>query len=120
MPCVVGGELHHEQVSIVGVSVPAQDCVMRDAIAFGPGDPGIEVGVEVVDPTGSELDDLRELHDALASSTMLNGVSATRRSVVNPAPVTISRSRASPACAPSAVPTSWDSELGVQSRVENP
>ena len=45
---------------------------------------------------------------ARASSTILNGVSATRRSVAKPALVTISRSLASPAGARSAVPTSCD------------
>ena len=71
-------------------------------------------------PSCLELDDLRELHEAVASSTMLKGVSATRCRVLKPAAVTMSRSRASPAWAPRAVPTSWASELGVQSRVENP
>ena len=55
-----------------------------------------------------------------ASRTRLNGVSAARRKRVNPAAVTSSRKRASPACAPSASPTSWDSEAGVHSSVENP
>jgi hypothetical protein len=53
-----------------------------------------------------------------ASKTMLNGVSATRRNRPNPASVTISRMRASPACAPSASPTGWESEHGVHSKVE--
>jgi hypothetical protein len=53
-----------------------------------------------------------------ASKTMLNGVSATRRNRLNPASVTISRMRASPACAPSASPTAWESEHGVHSKVE--
>ena len=53
-----------------------------------------------------------------ASNTMLKGVSLTRRNRPNPALVTTSRMRASPACAPSASPTSWDSEAGVHSRVE--
>jgi hypothetical protein len=48
--------------------------MMRDAFAFGLGYPGIEVGVEIVDPIGFELDDLCKFHDGLASSTMLNGV----------------------------------------------
>ena len=38
----------------------------------------------------------------------------------NPARVTMSRNRASPACAPRAVPTFCASELGVQSKVEKP
>ena len=53
-----------------------------------------------------------------ASNTMLKGVSLTRRNRPNPALVTTSRIRASPACAPSASPTSWDSEAGVHSSVE--
>lgn len=53
-----------------------------------------------------------------ASYTMLNGVSAARRKRVNPAPVTTSRIRASPACAPSARPTSCASDDGVHKNVE--
>ncbi len=49
---------------------------------------------------------------------MLNGVSATRRNCVSPAWAATSRSRASPACAPSAVPTPCASDAGVQIRVE--
>jgi hypothetical protein len=45
----VGGELHREQVLALGVAVSAEGCAMRDAVAFGPGDPGVEVGVEIVD-----------------------------------------------------------------------
>src|SRR3954454_5051720 len=108
---------------------------MRDAMLFAVDHPGVKVGVVFVNLGCSERDDRREPHlstsiflradarsarQALASSTMLNGVSAPRRSVLNPALVTMSRSRASPACAPRAVPTSWDREHGVQSRVENP
>ena len=54
-----------------------------------------------------------------ASSTRLNGVSAARRTRVKPAVPSTSRRRASPAWAPSARPTSWESELGVHSSVEN-
>jgi len=54
-----------------------------------------------------------------ASNTRLNGVSAARRNRVKPAAVTTSLILASPACAPSASPTSWDSEAGVHSSVEN-
>src|ERR1700691_1440336 len=54
-----------------------------------------------------------------ASNTRLNGVSATRRNRVKPPAVTTSRILASPACAPSASPTSWESDAGVQSSVEN-
>jgi hypothetical protein len=56
----------------------------------------------------------------LASNTALNGVSLARRKRVRPAWVTTSRIRVSPAWAPSASPTSWDSDAGVQSRVEKP
>src|ERR1700689_975759 len=55
-----------------------------------------------------------------ASNTRLNGVSATRRKRVKPAAPTTSPILASPACAPSARPTSCDSEAGVHSSVENP
>ena len=55
-----------------------------------------------------------------ASNTRLNGVSAARRKRREPArPGTTSRIRASPAWAPSASPTSWDSDAGVHSSVEN-
>lgn len=54
----------------------------------------------------------------LASRIRLNGVSAARRKRVNPASLNTSRRRGSPACAPSASPTSWDSELGVQIMLE--
>src|SRR5439155_1717897 len=53
-----------------------------------------------------------------ASSTRLKGVSVARRKRVKPPAVTTSRSLASPACAPSARPTSCASEAGVQIMVE--
>src|SRR5581483_2636687 len=53
-----------------------------------------------------------------ASNTRLNGVSATRRKRVKPAASTTSLILASPACAPSASPTSCESEAGVHSSVE--
>ena len=53
-----------------------------------------------------------------ASRIMLNGVSVARRILVKPPVVMTSRSLASPACAPSAVPTSCDSEVGIQIIVE--
>ena len=54
-----------------------------------------------------------------ASRIMLNGVSVARRKRVKPPPwVTISRSRPSPACAPSAAPVSCESEVGTQIIVE--
>ncbi len=49
---------------------------------------------------------------------MLAGVCATRRTVLKPASCITARSRFSPACAPSASPTSWLSDAGVQSSVE--
>jgi len=53
-----------------------------------------------------------------ASNTALKGVAATRRNCVKPAAVTTSRILASPAWAPSARPTSCDSEHGVHKSVE--
>src|SRR2546421_11441894 len=52
------------------------------------------------------------------SNTRLNGVSVARRNVLNPASWATSRSPGSPACAPRAAPTSWDSDAGVQTSVE--
>ena len=52
------------------------------------------------------------------SSTRLNGVSVARWNVLNPASWATSRSLDSPACAPRAAPTSWDSDAGVQTSVE--
>lgn len=54
-----------------------------------------------------------------ASSTMLNGVSSARRKIVKPPSFATAARRASPACAPSAAPTSWLREFGVQTVVEN-
>ena len=53
-----------------------------------------------------------------ASKTMLNGVSVARRMLVNPPADITSRSLASPACAPRAVPTSCASDVGTQIMVE--
>ncbi len=55
-----------------------------------------------------------------ASNTILNGVSAARRTLVNPAVLNILVKFASPACAPNAVPTSCDKEAGVHNIVEAP
>src|SRR3954469_15816281 len=55
-----------------------------------------------------------------ASRTMLNGVSAARRTRPKPPAAITSRRRASPAWAPSASPTSCESEEGVQRKVEKP
>src|SRR3954454_4350913 len=56
----------------------------------------------------------------LASNTRLNGVSAARRKRVNPPAAITSPILASPACAPSASPTSCDSDAGVHRNVEKP
>ena len=56
----------------------------------------------------------------LASRMRLNGVSVARRTRVNPPWLRTSVSRASPACAPKARPTSWASDAGVQITVEAP
>ena len=55
---------------------------------------------------------------ARTSRIMLAGVWATRRTRVKPASLSTSRSRFSPAWAPSARPTSWLSEAGVQRSVD--
>ena len=53
-----------------------------------------------------------------ASRIMLKGVSAARRTLRKPPAVMTSRNFASPACAPSAAPTSCESEVGTQPIVE--
>ena len=55
-----------------------------------------------------------------ASSTRLKGVSATRLTRLKPPSPKTSVRRCSPAWAPSAKPTSWLKEAGVQSIVEPP
>src|SRR5258708_5811888 len=55
---------------------------------------------------------------SLASSTMLKGVSAARRTRLKPPSMITFVRRASPACAPSARPTSCASEAGVQTTVD--
>jgi hypothetical protein len=55
-----------------------------------------------------------------ASKTRLKGVSAARRKRVNPPSETTSPILDSPACAPSASPTSCESDAGVQRNVEKP
>ena len=54
------------------------------------------------------------------SKTLLKGVCATEVNRVKPLVVTTSRIRAGPAWVPRAKPTSWASDDGVHSRVENP
>jgi hypothetical protein len=49
---------------------------------------------------------------------MFTGVSVARRNPVKPASSATTRSRASPAWAPRAAPTSWESEAGVQIEVD--
>jgi TfoX/Sxy family transcriptional regulator of competence genes len=56
----------------------------------------------------------------LASRIMLNGVSVARRTRVKPPCLMTSASRASPAWAPSARPTSCASDAGVQTTVDAP
>jgi len=53
-----------------------------------------------------------------ASKTRLNGVWAARRKCVKPASMITARNRASPACAPRAVPTSCASEAWVHTNVD--
>ena len=55
-----------------------------------------------------------------ASSTRLNGVSVARVTLENPPSLITSANLASPACAPSARPTSWSRDAGVQITVEAP
>jgi hypothetical protein len=54
----------------------------------------------------------------LASRIRLNGVSVARRNRENPASANTRASRASPAWAPSARPTSCEREFGVQTMVD--
>src|SRR5438132_2979420 len=58
------------------------------------------------------------LHHGRVSSTKLNGVAVARRKRVKPPAVTTWRSRASPAWAPRAIPTSWLNDAGTQIIVE--
>ena len=78
---------------------------------------GLEVPATLLARAPDQVD--RSGH-GLASNTRLNGVSAALRNRVKPPEVTTSRIRASPACAPSASPTSCDSDAGVQRSVEKP
>ena len=63
------------------------------------------------------LNSVRDRHGR-ASRIMLNGVSVARLTLRNPPAVMTSRSRASPACAPSAAPTSCDNEVGTHTIVD--
>ena len=63
---------------------------------------------------------LRGARHGRASSTRLNGVSAARRNRSKPPALTTSPILAWPACAPSASPTSCESEAGVHRSIENP
>src|SRR5271157_3151919 len=60
------------------------------------------------------------LSHRVASNTRLNGVSAARRKCGKPPAFTTSPIFFSPACAPRAMPTSCDSEAGVQIIVDAP
>ena len=53
-----------------------------------------------------------------ASKTILKGVSVALRTLPNPPCVIADDSLAKPACAPSAAPTGWSSEVGTQIMVE--
>ena len=53
-----------------------------------------------------------------ASNTILNGVSAARRTDAKPPVLITSLSRASPACAPNANPTSCANDVGTQTMVD--
>jgi hypothetical protein len=57
-------------------------------------------------------------HQSRSTRIRFTGVSAARRNRVNPASSATARSRFSPACAPSASPTSCDFDAGVQISVD--
>src|SRR6266516_2617995 len=80
----------------------------------------VAVGIRAAGPrgVGAPADPVDRFRYGRASKTRLNGVSVARRNRVRPPEVTTSRIRASPAWAPSARPTSWDSDAGVQRSVE--
>jgi hypothetical protein len=63
----VGGELDHEQILVVAVPVFFDHRPMRDTPAFHPGYHRIETGIEIVDPSCLEFDNLREHGDLTAS-----------------------------------------------------
>lgn len=63
-------------------------------------------------------DDFESMQPALTSRIKLNGVALARRNLRKPAFLNTSASRASPAWAPRAVPTSSESECAQQSVVE--
>ena len=89
-------------------SPAASDLRPAEPAAAGGGRPG----------AGPRSRGLRPRRQGRSSSTRLNGVAVARRNRVKPACVTTSRSRFSPACAPSASPTSWASDAGVQTIVD--
>jgi len=77
------------------------------------------------DPTGKAAQaardpggQVRSMTYFLASNIRLNGVSVARRNRVKPPSANTRASRASPAWAPSARPTSCESEFGVQTMVD--
>ena len=61
---------------------------------------------------------LRPQPQGRASKTILNGVSVALRTLPKPPCVIADESLAKPACAPSAAPTGWSSEVGMQIMVE--
>src|SRR6266481_1011769 len=81
--------------------------------------------VSIVQGAAKTRGEFRRLRQILklqgrASKIKLNGVCVARRNWEKPPAVTTSRRRFSPACAPSAKPTSWDSEAGVQISADAP
>src|SRR5205814_6981096 len=83
-------------------------------------DEALGVGVARASLLARATPPIDRLGQGLASKTRLNGVSAARRKREKPLPTTTSRIRASPAWAPSASPTSCDSDAGVHKSVEKP
>jgi hypothetical protein len=87
---------------------------LRGSFGTGRGIPGSS------SPSSLDSPRLDASSQGRASNTTLNGVSATRANELNPASITTSLMRASPACAPRASPTSCDKEQGVHRSVEKP
>jgi hypothetical protein len=68
--------------------------------------------------THSPAHDAEHRHYGRASRIMLNGVSVALRTSANPPSRIADDRRENPACAPSAAPTGWSSEVGTQIIVE--
>ena len=119
---VVAGQVRDLALPHPGVDDPPRREQEHGRLAGAEAFPG--------DPDAVALDNARRVRllrpcagvrrHGLASNTRLNGVSAARRKRLNPPAETTSRIRASPAWAPSASPTSCESEAGVQRNVEKP